>query len=461
MRKKNILFILTDDQRFDTIHALGNKEIQTPHLDELVASGISFEQAHIPGGTSGAVCMPSRAMIHSSQNLFELENCGESIPKEHPLLGETLKEAGYQTYGIGKWHNGTDAYARSFTNGNQIFFGGMWDHWNVPTYHYDKTGAYDDTHKFTQDPFSTNAVIELASQQIELGKHSTNLFTDETIRYLRHPTIKEQPFFMYTSFLAPHDPRTMPENYQQMYQASKMSLPTSFLPEHPFDFDVREQRDESLEKYPRQPEAIKQHLADYYAMISHLDDAIGKIISTLKEENLYEDTIIIFSGDNGIAIGQHGLMGKQNLYEHSVRVPLVMAGPELPQGESRQQYAYLMDIFPTICDLVGIASPKGLAGRSLMPVIQNNQMVRESLFGAFTDKIRSYKNDRYKVIQYRTQFGSHTQLFDLLADPSETNDLSQNPSYPLLLAELQTNLKKAAKDWGDFDFPQGKKFWSR
>lgn len=260
MTNKNIVFILTDDQRFDTIHALGNPDIQTPHLDELVASGISFEQAHIPGGTSGAICMPSRAMIHSSQSLFKLENCGETIPKNHPLLGETLKRAGYQTYGIGKWHNGTDSYARSFTGGNQIFFGGMWDHWNVPTYPYDKKGAYDDTHKFTHNPFSSNTVIELSSQQIELGKHSTDLFTEETIRFLTQPAIKEQPFFMYTSFLAPHDPRTMPEKYQQMYQADNLPLPENFLPEHSFEFDIREQRDESLEKYPRQSQASSRLL---------------------------------------------------------------------------------------------------------------------------------------------------------------------------------------------------------
>lgn len=378
MTNKNIVFILTDDQRFDTIHALGNPDIQTPHLDELVASGISFEQAHIPGGTSGAICMPSRAMIHSSQSLFKLEDCGESIPKNHPLLGETLKRAGYQTYRIGKWHNSSDSYAHSFTDGNQIFFGGMWNHWNVPTYSYDKQGAYDDTHKFTHNPFSSNTVIELASQQIELGKHSTDLFTEETIRFLTQPVIKEQPFFMYTSFLAPHDPRTMPEKYQQMYQI----------------------------------------------------------------EGLFDETIIIFSGDNGIAIGQHGLMGKQNLYEHSVRVPLIMAGSGLPQGEKRQQYVYLMDIFPTICELVGILPPKDLAGKSLRPIIENQESVRESHFGAFTDKIRSYKKDRYKLIEYRTQFGNYTQLFDLKDDPCESHDLSQLPSYRSLVAKLKIALKK-------------------
>ncbi len=337
----------------------------------------------------------------------------------------------------------------------------MWDHWSVPTYRYDKTGAYRDTHKFTQDPFSTNTVIEIPAQQIELGKHSTDLFADETIHFLKRSLNKQHPFFMYTSFLAPHDPRTMPEKYQQMYQRETLSLPDNFLPEHPFEFDVREQRDESLEKYPRQKQAIQQHLADYYAMISHLDDAIGKIIATLKAEKLYEETIIIFCGDNGIAIGQHGLMGKQNLYDHSIRVPLIMAGPGLPKGEKRQQYVYLMDIFPTICELVGLPVPDSLEGQSLMPVIQKQLPVRDGLFSAFTDKIRSYKNDRYKLIDYRTQSGNQTQLFDLQTDPFEMTDLSQQPAYDDILTDLQAALKSTAIAWGDLDFPQGKTYWSR
>lgn len=461
MTQMNLLFILTDDQRFDTIHALGNPDIQTPHLDELVANGTTFEQAHIPGGTSGAVCMPSRAMIHTSQQLFNLTDCGETIPEGHPLLGETLKQAGYQTFGIGKWHNGPAAFARSFTNGNQIFFGGMWDHWNVPTYGFDQSGTYAQRHKFTQDPFSSKRVIELPAEQVQLGKHSTDLFTDQAVAFLRDPAIKETPFFMYTSYLAPHDPRTMPEKYQQMYQPDHLSLPPNFSPEHPFEFDVREQRDESLEAYPRTAEAIKQHLADYYAMISHLDDAIGRLVQTLKEEGLYDSTLIIFSGDNGIAIGQHGLMGKQNLYEHSVRVPLILAGPGIPKNQRRQQYAYLLDLFPTICELAAIDVPEALDGRSLVPAIHNNQTIRSTLFGAFTDKIRSYKNERYKLIEYRTVAGKQTQLFDLVVDPFECHNLADQLDYQEVLAELQTGLRSMAEDWGDDQFSQGKVFWNR
>ena len=124
MKKPNIVFIVTDDQRFNTIHALGNEEIITPNMDWLVQNGTSFMQAHIPGGTSGAVCMPSRAMIHTGRTLFSLDGEGQTIPKEHKTLGETLRKNGYFAYGTGKWHNGPPAFTRSFDMGNEIFFGG-------------------------------------------------------------------------------------------------------------------------------------------------------------------------------------------------------------------------------------------------------------------------------------------------------------------------------------------------
>ena len=155
-KKTNVLFIVTDDQRFDTIHALGNDEIITPNLDKLVSRGTSFVRAHISGGTCGAVCMPSRAMILSGRNPFHLEELGGNIPPEHKTLAETFKNNGYETIGLGKWHNGCPAYARSFTQGAKIFFGGMWDHWNVPTCRYDPTGEYDNVINFVVDFYKDN-----------------------------------------------------------------------------------------------------------------------------------------------------------------------------------------------------------------------------------------------------------------------------------------------------------------
>ena len=144
-----MIILLTDDQRAGTLHALGNDVIQTPHMDELVRRGTSFTRAHIPGGTLGAVCMPSRAMLNSGRTLFHLSGEGQDIPAEHITLGECLRGAGYHTHGVGKWHNGPDSYARSFSSGADIFFGGMWDHWNVPVCDYNPNGQYEHRIHFT------------------------------------------------------------------------------------------------------------------------------------------------------------------------------------------------------------------------------------------------------------------------------------------------------------------------
>ncbi|MCF7838435.1 MAG: sulfatase-like hydrolase/transferase, partial [Candidatus Marinimicrobia bacterium] len=355
-KKPNVLLFLTDDQRFDTIRALGNPEIQTPHLDALVASGTAFTQAHIPGGTCGAVCMPSRAMLHTGRTLFHLQGEGQEIPITHPTLAEVFRAAGYQTFGTGKWHNGRAAFARGFTGGDQIFFGGMTDHWNVPAYRFDPTGRYEARQPYVADPARSNTVQWRPCDHIIAGKHSTDLFRDAALQFLSTRN-HAQPFFLSVALLAPHDPRTMPEAFRALYDPAQLALPANFLPEHPLDTGALRIRDELLAPHPRTPEDIRRHLAEYYAMITHLDAALGALTAQLRAAGELDRTVIVVAGDNGLAVGQHGLMGKQNLYDHSVRVPLVFSGPGIPAGRQCPALTYLLDVFPTLCDLSGLATP--------------------------------------------------------------------------------------------------------
>lgn len=460
--KKNILFLVADDQRFDTIHALGNSEIQTPNLDLLVKNGVAFTEAFIPGGSSGAVCMPSRAMIQTGRYLTAWENCGETIPREHALLGECLREYGYQTCGIGKWHNGTDSYHRSFSQGSEIFFGGMWDHWNVPVNSFHEDGSYNQLKTFTKDPFATNQTMKLPAEKVTLGKHSTDLFADAIIAAIQENASKENPFFIYGSFLAPHDPRTMPPEFQQMYSPDEITLPPNFLPEHPFLFDIRGERDETLEKYPRTEKAIRQHLADYYAMISHIDARIGDIIESLKTEGIFEETLIVFTGDNGLAIGQHGLMGKQNLYDASIRVPLIFSGPELPQNKKVVGKCLLLDIMPTIIDYIGLSIPSEIQGQSLLAQIDGqSSQARSDLYLQFTDKIRGIVTNEYKYLEYRTKQGTYQQLFHRENDPYELVNLSYQPDQQRRIQQLQEKMYALAVLYKDTEFSQGQQFWQK
>ena len=230
-RPPNILLVLTDDQRFDTIRALGCQAIETPTLDRLVERGTAFTAAHIPGGTVPAVCMPSRAMLHTGRTLFHLEESGLGIPAEHTLLGEHLAARGYQTWGTGKWHNGPAAYNRSFQGGAEIFFGGMDDHWNVPACSYDPGGRYARRLAIVPDFMASNAVLWRQADHVTPGKHSSELFCAAAIEFLKNYD-RKRPFFAYLSFMAPHDPRTMPKKYLDLYDPERIELPPNFAPAH-------------------------------------------------------------------------------------------------------------------------------------------------------------------------------------------------------------------------------------
>jgi len=405
----NIVFLFTDDQRFNTIHALGNEEVLTPNIDRLAEQGVSFTHAHIMGGTSGAICMPSRAMLMTGKSLFHLEMKGATIPDDHAMFPEILRDMGYQTFGTGKWHNGKQSYARCFTDGGKIFFGGMSDHLAVSCFDFDTTGIYPEENKKTREKFSSE------------------LFVDEAIRFLEADT-GDAPFFIYVSFTAPHDPRMAPDSFTQLYPPEKIELPLNFMEEHPFDNGELKVRDEKLAPWPRTPEIIKEHIAAYYAMITHMDQQIGCLLKTIEKLDKKDNTIIVFAGDNGLAVGQHGLLGKQNLYEHSVRVPLIFTGPGIRGNARNDALCYLMDIFPTICDLVNTEIPDGVEGKSLLPAFENRDAdIRKELFYAYRNLQRGIRtNDNWKLIKYQVNNVETTQLFNLNKDPWEINDLANS-----------------------------------
>ena len=457
MRKPNILLFFTDDQRFDTIRALGNDQIHTPNLDALVDRGVTFTRAHIPGGTCGAVCMPSRAMLHTGRTLFHIDREGQEIPSHHTTLGECMRAAGYDAFGTGKWHNERESYARSFSCGDEIFLGGMGDHWNVPAYRFDPTGRYDVRLPHVPDPLRSNAVELRDCDHVETGTHSSDLFVDASIRFLQQRRGAD-PFFMYVSLMAPHDPRTMPAQFLDMYDPAAIELPENFATQHAIDTGALRIRDELLAAFPRDPDEIKRHIAEYYAMISHLDDAFGRLVAALAAAGELDNTIIVFAGDNGLAVGQHGLMGKQNLYDHSVRVPLVFAGPGIPEGLRCDSLVYLLDIFPTLCDLTDIDIPESVEGRSLAPCFDSpDTAMRRTLYLAYADGIRGITDGRHKLVDYAS---GPTQLFDLADDPHEMRNLADGDAAASTLTQMRRELVALAAEWDDEEHPTGRDFWA-
>lgn len=448
-KRPNILFIFTDDQRFDTISALGCEEIDTPNLDRLVAKGTSFTNAHVMGGTHVAVCMSSRAMMLTGRTLFSLENQGQRIPVEHTTFPEQFRKEGYHTCHIGKWHQDVESHHRSFDTGKKIYGfqkNGWYEtcngHWHTPVYDYDPTGKYE------QDTFYNDPPLEPFEGPYETtkehGKHSAEMLTDGALEYMRERKEAEdgKPYLMYFAHLAPHDPRQFPARLAGRYNTDTVSLPENFMTKHPFDNGEMYVRDELLEGMPRRPEAVHQHIADYYAIIAHIDEQVGRILDELERTGEDENTILVFAGDNGLACGQHGLMGKQNLYEHSIRVPLILAGPGIPQNQTRDTFCYLLDIYPTLCDLLGLEKPDTLEGKSLLPALSDpSTSIRDTLHLAYRGVQRGVKKGTLKLIEYVVGGKRATQLFDLKSDPLEINNLADHPEYAGVLEELRTELK--------------------
>lgn len=458
-KKPNIVFFFTDDQRFDTIAALGNPEIKTPAMDRLVAEGTTFTHAHIPCGTSGAVCMPSRAMLHTGRTLFHLDREGQGIPRNHEMLGETLQKAGYRTFGTGKWHNGTTSFARSFTDGGEIFFGGMQDHWNVPAHSFDPSGRYESRTIKINNCMVDSQESEFVCDHVVPGKHSSELFCDAAIDFIGNYD-SEDPFFAYISFMAPHDPRSMPREYRDLYDPDKLTLPENFMSLHPIDYGQTTIRDEVLAAYPRTPEVVLQHLAEYYAMITHLDHQIKTVLDCLESKGILQDTIILFAGDNGLALGQHGLFGKQSNYEHSIRVPFIIGGPGIPKGQRRDAYIYLLDIFPTLCDLIGIQKPETVEGISFKPIIESEEVrTRETLYFAYIDKIRSVKNHRFKLTEFVHDGKRTSLLFDLKNDPHELANLYRTEGHADTISQLEQELHQFKETWDDELHSLGESYW--
>lgn len=462
MKKPNVLIFFTDDQRFDTIGAMGNNEIKTPNLDKFAHESVAFRQGHIMGGTCGAVCMPSRAMLQTGRTVFTLHDEGRRngglIPPEHTTMPEMFKQNGYFTQHIGKWHQDKASFNRSYMDANSIFcfannmkgrssWYGHGGHYAPVLMDYDSTGKYELEHAFQmENGLKKKKEIDI---NIENNMHSTDIFCDTALNFIENYD-QDKPFYLYLALVAPHDPRNAPAEYEEMYSPDTVSTPENFMPIHPFDNGELWNRDESLEYFPRREYSIRRHIADYYSMISHIDARFGDVMAKLKEKGLYDDTIIIFAGDNGLALGQHGLMGKQSVYEHSVRVPLMVK----PAGEFAPRmtdaYAYLCDIFPTLCDLCGFETPESVNSESFADVVNGvTDIARRDLFFIYRNFQRAYKNDKFKLIEYFVTDERNTQLFDLENDPKEKNNLANNPAYKLILEELKEKLNESQVKFED------------
>ena len=421
---RGVVFILADDLRADFLGCAGREGVQTPAIDGLAAGGSRFVHAYCQGSRSPAVCLPSRSRMLSGRSDWSIPDWpAAQRGNDLALWPALLRDRGWRTHQIGKWHGGDPWFQRSFESGESVLFGGMGSHWNL---------AVEDR------PLDGKPV------ERTLRQYSTEEFGAAAVDFIRtHATTEpDRPFVLSLCFTAPHDPRTSPEESKAEGRSATVELPGNLLPVHPFDNGEMTIRDEELLPWPRTEADVRREIALYEQMVEAIDRQVAAVIAALDETGLRDRVLVIFAGDHGLALGSHGLLGKQNLYEHSMRSPLIFNGPGFTPGDLRRDFAYLHDLAPTILAAAEVVPPVAMDGLDL-----HRPTGRDGVLTRYRDFQRAWRDDRYKVIWHPAI--DRWQVFDLAADPQETNDLSRDPREAGRTAAMRRGLQAARERAGD------------
>lgn len=439
--KPNILFLFTDDQSFETLHGRGYEDIQIPNLDRLAEAGTTFTHAYNMGAWHGAVCVASRTMLVTGRTVWRAKGIEPKLAGEAKagrLWPQLLSKAGYRTFLTGKWHIQVDP-AKAFDEVRNVRPG-------MPS---TKPAAYNRPLEGKPDPWSPFDP-EFGGYWTG-GKHWSEVTGDDAVDFIQRSKDSDSPFFMYVAFNAPHDPRQSPKEYVEKYPLENVRVPQSFLPLYPHRDGMgcgKDLRDEKLAPFPRTRRSVKVHRQEYQAIISHLDTQIGRILDALEKSGLKDNTWIFLTSDHGLAIGHHGLFGKQNMYEHSLRVPFLVAGPGVKAGNSVSAPIYLQDIMATTLEIAGVEKEESVEFRSLLPLLRDSKDVaRDSIYGTYMNLQRAIIHDGWKLILYP---GIRVaKLYHLTEDPLEMADLSKLPAHRDRLGDLFKRLLAQQQELGD------------
>lgn len=438
--KPNVLFLFADDFSYEAVRAFGHTDIDTPNLDRLAARGTTFTRAYNMGSWSGAVCVASRTMLISGRSVWSANKIHKTTDAERKagvLWPQLMKKAGYKTYMTGKWHIETDA-AKCFDVTRDVRAG-------MP-----KTVASSYNRPIAGQPDAWSPYDKSLGGFWEGGTHWSEVVSNHTLDFLADAKQGSDPFFIYAAFNAPHDPRQAPKEFVDRYPLSRIAMPANFLPEYPHKDAIGCQhklRDENLAPMPRTELAVKTHRAEYYALITHLDAQIGRILDSLDASGQADNTWIFFTADHGLAVGHHGLFGKQNMYDHSVRVPFLVAGPGVAKGAKNDASIYLQDVMATALDLAGAEKPAHVFFNSLRPLLNGDKSRYDSVYGAYLELQRAITHEGWKLIAYPK--AKVLRLYHLTDDPQEMQDLAAKPEHAAKVKDLLQRLVKLSTELGD------------
>lgn len=436
--KPNVFFIFADDMSYETIRAYGLLDIDTPNLDKLAARGASFTHAYNMGSYSPAVCAASRSMLNTGSFIWNTREKIKTSAAGNRMWSQQMRDAGYRTYFSGKWH--VEVKTSTIFDVVEHVRGGM------PK----QTPAGYDRPKNPQD-YATGwkPWDPMQGGFWEGGKHWSEVLADDGVGFIEQAATDEKPFFMYLAFNAAHDPRQSPKEYVDRYPLDRIKIPENFLAEYPHAEAIcdKQLRDERLMPYPRTEYAVKVNRQEYFALITHMDDQIGRILEALEKSGKADNTYIVFTADHGLAVGHHGLVGKQNMYDHSVRVPFMIAGPDVKPGLKIDTPIYLQDVMPTTLELAGINDP-AVDFKSLLPILREKSREHyDAIYGAYLDRQRMITKGDWKLLSYPT-IGVE-RLYNVKNDPNELHDLINNPEVAPKLDEMRQALTKLSAGLND------------
>ncbi len=453
-KRPNILFILVDDQSpFDLKVYNPTSKLTTPHLSKLAAEGMVFDGAYHMGAWIGAVCTASRTMLMTGRSLWKLPHQANPNNTNPNLVPAQLEENSMAAI----FNRAGYATMRTCKSGNSY----------APA-----------NRKFT---VNKESVSRAGNDENGSAWHA-----EQVLDYLkdRDASKEEDPFLIYFGFSHPHDPRNGKEGLLEKYgavnhtdphkvpfvNAKQPALPSNYLAAHPFPHGHPQLRDEEQVSgvwKKRDEGTVRNELGREFACSENIDDQIGKVLKKLEEMGELENTYIFYTADHGIAIGRHGLMGKQNLYEHTWRVPFIVKGPGIKPGKRVGGNIYLMDVLPTFLDLAGIKQPETIDALSFKPVLfGQKQEIRDAMYGVYSGGtkpgIRAVKKGDWKLIKYDTMDGTvrETQLFNVKANPDEflaehhrkgkmETNLATNPKYAAKLKEMEALLQAQMQQYHD------------
>ena len=425
-RPPNIVFLMTDNHRWDLLGCAGNEIIQTPHIDKLAERGVTFSNSFC----TTSICAATRASILTGEYRREHRYTFTMPPmtlqrmdRSYPAL---LRRAGYRTGFVGKLGVEVDPRApeRMFDS-------------------YSRRIASS-----TRNPYYRRA----ADGTI---KHLSTINGDDAVEFIR-TSPGNQPFCLSVSFSAPHpeddniEQYIFDRRYEDLYESAVIPPPpipdNEFFRRLPGFIQVSMSRQRWFRRFDT-PEKYQRMMKGMYRLITGVDAQVGRIVAELERRGLADNTVVIFTGDNGIMIGEHGLTGIWLMYEGSIRKPLIISDPRLDgsrHGASVDEMALSFDCPVTMLDLAGVEIPDEMRGRSLVPLLRGEDVdwrkdfFYEHLYERETiPKSEGVRTERFKYVRYFERNPVYEQLFDLQADPNEVNNLAGNPSHESLLASLR------------------------